>query len=91
MRAIRANETDGYLTGGESTHVVHDGLPTAELLDLVETWLTYVERQGHIGPELREQLHDDARAMKRGTDLRDKSVLERLVADVLAGERSTPG
>lgn len=88
LRAIRANEHEGYLSGGESTHVVFDGVPTKEFLELVETWLAYCEHQGHIGPDLREQLRADAEAMKTGTDLRDETVVARLVEDVLAGERT---
>jgi len=89
LRAVRANETDGYLTGGESTAVVLDGTPTAKFVALVETWLDYCVAEGHIGPALREDLLSDAKSMKQGTDKRDERILELLVADVLAGERST--
>lgn len=91
LRAIRANAEEGYLTGGESTAVVLDGVPTEPFIGLVETWLEYCVREGHIGRELADQLRADAQSLKQGTDKRDEQILQLLVEDVLAGERSTPG
>lgn len=91
LRAVRANATDGYLTGGESTAVVLDGTPTEKFLALIKTWLDYCVAEGHIGTDLRDDLERDAASLKQGTDLRDERVLQILVRDVLAGERSTPG
>jgi len=91
LRAVRSNELDGYLTGGESTSVVLDGTPTEKFLALIETWLDYCKRQGVIGEELAEDLKRDAASLKQGTSKRDERVVQILVRDVLAGERSTPG
>lgn len=91
VRAIRANETDGYLSGGESTAVVLDGTPTESFLDLVEIWLDHCVREGLIGRELRTELYRDAQSMKTGTDKRDQRILALIVRDALAATRSGPG
>lgn len=90
LRAVRANETDGYLSDGESTAVMLDGVPTEMFFDLVAAWLDYCEREGHIGPDLRDELYADAQSMKQGTDKPDEEIVAILVGDVLAGERSSP-
>jgi hypothetical protein len=87
LRAVRSNELDGYLTGGESTSVVLDGVPTDEFLELIDAWLQYCEWEGHIRASFREQLYSDAQSMKMHGTFRDEEIVAALVNDVLAGER----
>lgn len=86
MRAIRANDRDGYLTGGESTGVVLDGTPTDEFLSLVRTWLAHCRQQGLVGDDRADALFRDAQSMKAAGDDRDQDILATLVRDVMAGE-----
>ena len=86
LRQARINETEGYISGGESTGVRLGDIPTEDFLDTVKILLAYWETAGYIGADEVSELMVDAKRMKETPDIRDKEAIERLVTDVLVEE-----
>ncbi|WP_340102159.1 hypothetical protein [Salinibaculum salinum] len=87
----RVNETEGYVSQGESTWVLYHGSPADEFVFLIELWLNYAVDEGVISRDLADGLLSDAKSMKQGTDKTDQRIVELLAIDMQKGERSTPG